>query len=125
MALVSMTKTEALAAFETKKERGPKENKSKAFVLALLAWIDSATSGDKLDLLASARSETNSTATAKSLATQYKTKLREHDKTASEESGEEVKTPATIWFAVLTDEARKASGILADADGVSAWIVRN
>lgn len=121
MALVSMTKTEALAAFETKKERGPKENKSKAFVVALLAWIDSATSGDKLDLLASAKSETNSTATSKSLATQYKTKLREHDK----EQSDDYKTPATIWFAVLTDEARKASGITSDADGVSAWIVRN
>lgn len=121
MALVSMTKTEALAAFETKKERGPKENKSKAFTLALIAWIVDAASGDKLDLLASAKSETNSTATAKSLATQYKTKLREYDK----EQGDDFKTPATIWFAQLTDEARKASGITMDADGFSAWIVRN
>lgn len=121
MTLTSMSKAEALAAFETKKARGPKENKSAAFVLALLAWIESATSGEKIDLLASARSETDSTATAKSLATQYKTKLREHDK----EQGDDFKTPATFWVAQLTDEARKASGITMDADGFSAWIVRN
>lgn len=124
MTLTSMSKAEALAAFETKKARGPKENKSAAFVLALLTWIESAASGEKIDLLASARSETDSTAKAGSLATQYKTKLREYEKDNSTED-EPVKVPATIWCAELTEEARKASGITFDADGFSAWIVRN